>query len=179
MDIGMFYWLATEAEVEGFGFSFDLLESNIINLAITIGVVVYFVGGLLKNILAERRSAIELDIKDAEQRQQQAAEQLADEQQKLAQAQKEAQEILAAAEQNAIAAKEEILSHATQEIERLRESASQDTTTSQERVIAQLRQQVASLALERVEADVKAQLGGNTAAQQKLVDRSIALLGGS
>ena len=178
MDIGMFYWLATEAESAGFGFSFDLLESNVINLAITIGVLVYFVGGLLKGILAERRTTIEAEIKDAEQRQQRAAEQLADEQQKLAQAQKEAQDILATAKESAAAAKAEILAHATQEIERLRESASSDTTSSQERAIAQLRQQVAAMALAQVEAEVKARLA-NEDAQHKLVDRSIALLGGN
>ena len=177
MDAGMFYWLATEAEVEGFGFSFDLLDSNIINLTITIAVLVYFVGGLLKNILSERSSAIEQEIREAEQRQQQAAEKLADEQQKLAQAQQEAQDILAAAQEGAKAAKAEILERATQEIARIQETASQDTTTSQERVITQLRQQVAAMALARVEADIQTRLSGDESAQHKLIDRSIALLG--
>ncbi len=34
----MYYWLATESEAVGFGFQFDLLESNTLNLAVVLAV---------------------------------------------------------------------------------------------------------------------------------------------
>lgn len=184
--MGIFYWLATEAgiaeslesaEKGGFGLNFDIFEANLINLAIVIGLVVYLGRNLLGKILTERRSAIATEIEEAEQRKRQAAEELADEQQKLAQAQAEAERIRGAAEESAKAAKAEILAQAKHEIQRLRESASQDTTSSQERAIAELRQRVAAMALKRVEAEIQSQLNNNDVAQHQLVDRSIALLG--
>jgi F-type H+-transporting ATPase subunit b len=183
MNMGTFYWLAAEAaelaeEAKGFGLNFDLLESNLINLSIVIALVVYFGRGFLGNILTERQSAIATAIKEAEERKRQAATQLADEQQKLAQAQQEAKQIREAAEANAKAAREEILAQATREIQRLRESASQDTTSSQERAALELRQQVAAMALKQVESEILARIGNNQDAQAQLVDRSIALLGG-
>ena len=176
--MGMFYWLATEAEVEGFGFQFDLLESNIINLAITIGVLIYFVGGFMGKIFKERRSTIETQITEAEQRQREAAVALADEQHKLAQAQAEAKKILAAAEENAKAAKEQILAQAILEVQRLEESVSQDTTTRQERLLTELRQRITLMALQQVESELVTRLSDEQI-QQQLVDRSITLLGGN
>lgn len=180
----MFYWLATDAaafaesaESHGFGLNFDILEANLINLAIVIAVLIYFGRGFLGGMLSERRSTIETEIVEAEKRQREAAEKLAGEQQKLEQAKAEAQRIVATAEATAKAAKTEILERAAQEIERIKASASQDQTSSQERAIAELRQQIAAQALKQVEAQLKAQLS-SADAQQRLVDRSIALLGG-
>lgn len=185
--MGMFYWLATEAgvgelaeaaEAGKFGFNFDILETNLINLVIVIGLLIYLGRNFLGKILAERRQTIETEIQEAEQRKREAAEQLADEQQKLAQAQAEAERIRVNATERATAARAEILLQAEQEIQRIREAASQDASSNQERAIAELRQRVTTLALQQVEAQLQAQLQNNAEAQRKLVDRSIALLGG-
>lgn len=175
----MYYWLATESEAAGFGFKFDLLESNIINLVVVLAVLVYFVGGLLKNVLAERSAAIEAELAAAEKRQQDAKRQLEAAQQKLAQSKTEADKILAAARESAEASKANILAAAKKEIERLKQSASQDTTNSQDRAIAELRRRTAELALQQVESQLDSRLSNNDAAQQALFDRSIALLGGN
>ncbi len=174
----MYYWLATESGATGFGFQFDLLESNIINLAVVLAVVVYFVGGLLKKILAERSAAIEAELQAAEKRQKDAKTQLEGAQQKLAQSKTEADKILASAKESAEAAKVSILAAAQKEIERLKQSASQDTTNSQDRAIADLRRSTAEMALQQVESELGNRLKNNDAAQQVLFDRSIALLGG-
>lgn len=167
------------AEAEGFGLNLDILETNVINLAIVVGLVIYFGRGFLGGILEKRKDAISSEIKEAEERQQTASAQLAEEKKKLAEAQEEAKRILAKAEENAKAAKEQILAQGKQEIERMRASASQDTTTSQERAMAELRQRVAELALKQVESELTARLDNNADEQSKLVDRSIALLGGN
>ena len=83
-----FLWLATEEK--GFGFHFDLLESNIVNLAIIISVLVYFGKGILSKTLGERQANIETSIKDVENRVQAAKVALSEAQQKLTEAQAEA-----------------------------------------------------------------------------------------
>ncbi len=167
---------AESAEAGGFGLNFDILETNLINLAIVIAVLVYFGRGFLSKTLGDRRAAIEVAIKDAEKRKKDAAIALADQQQKLAQAQTEAAKIRASAQEAATAAKADILAKAEQDIQRMRETASQDINTEQSRVINELRQRVAALAIQRVEAELPSRL--NDSVQQQLIDRSIAMLVG-
>ncbi len=167
---------AEAAEAGGFGLNFDILETNLINLAIVIGVLVYFGRGFLGKTLGGRREAIETAIKEAEKRRQDAAAALAEQQQKLAQAQAEAEKIRASAQDAASAARAEILAKAEQDIQRMRETASQDLNTEQARIINELRQRVAALAIQRVESELPSRL--NDSVQRQLIDRSIATLVG-
>ncbi|MBD1860660.1 MULTISPECIES: F0F1 ATP synthase subunit B [Trichocoleus] len=169
--------LVEATEEGGFGLNFDILETNLINLAIIIFVLFYFGRKFLGGILTERRSAIETAIQDAEKRQREAASALAGQQQKLAQAQAEAERIRATAEQNAQTAKEAILAQAAQDVEVIQVTGVQGTNADQERAIAELRQRAAALAVQRVESQIGNYL--NDGAQQQLIDRSIALLGGN
>ena len=178
--MGNFSFLATEAahavESGGFGLNFNLLETNLISLSIIIGVLFYFGRKVLGNILGERRSRIEEEIREAEKRQKDAAAALADGQQKLAQAQAEAERIRAEAETSAKTAREAILAQAARDVERLKESAAQDLDTARERAIAELRERVAAMAIQRVESQLRGHL--DDSAQQQLIDRSIANVGG-
>lgn len=178
--MGNFSFLATEAahavESGGFGLNFNLLETNLINLSIIIGVLFYFGRKVLGNILGERRSRIEEEIREAEKRQKDAAAALADAQQKLAQAQAEAERIRAEAETSAKTAREAILAQAARDVERLKESAAQDLDTARDRAIAELRERVAAMAIQRVESQLRGHL--DDSAQQQLIDRSIANVGG-
>lgn len=168
--------MAHAAEEGGFGINFDILEANLINLAILIGVLVYFGRKVLTQTLSERRSRIAEAITEAEQRQRQAAEALADQQQKLAQAQAEAERIRKSAEESAQKAKEAILAQAAQDVENLKKTAGQELQTEIERANAELRQRVAALAMQRVENQLQSIL--DESAQQRLIDRSIASVGG-
>lgn len=175
-------WLLAEAGAEaaeegGFGINADILEANLVNLLIVIGLLVYFGRGFLGKILSDRRSAIETAIKEAEERRQQAASALAEEQQKLAQAQQEATRIRAAAEERAAATKAAILEQSERDIQRLRESVSQDVDAERARAIAELRQRVTALALQKAESELPAHL--NDDVQRGIIDRSIAMLGGA
>jgi F-type H+-transporting ATPase subunit b len=166
------------AEVEsGFGFKLDILESNLINLIILIGVLFYYGSKVVGNILNERKTKIAQRIQEVEQEQKQAAATLAEEQQKLAQAQATAKNIVQEAETNGQKAKEAILAKGQQEVERLKATAAQDLQSEQEKAIAELRQRVAALAVERAESRLQEML--NEEAQQTLIDRSISQLGGS
>jgi len=84
--------------------------------------------------------------------------------------------IRAAAEETAKKAKEAILAQAAQDVERMRATAGQELEAERERAIAQLRSAVVSLALAKVESQLKTSL--DDSAQHQLIDRSIALLGG-
>ncbi|XWK86502.1 MAG: F0F1 ATP synthase subunit B [Phormidium sp.] len=177
-----FLLLATEAHSEaaesgGFGLNFNLFETNLINLAILIGVLFYLGRNIVTNILTERKKGILEAIAEAETRQRQAAEALADQQQKLAQAQAEAERIRKEAQTTGQAAKESILAQAVKDEENLRKKASEDLNTETERVVAELRRIVTELAIQKVESQLTSIL--DESAQQELVNNSIALLGGN
>ncbi len=163
-------------EEGGVGLNFDILETNLINLAIIIGVLFYFGRKFIGKILDTRKTDIETAILDAEQRKREAAAALAEQQQKLALAKEEAQTILANAAQTATRTKEEILAQAEADVARMQATAAQDVSSQQARVMRELRQRVATLALERSEAELPNRL--NDDVQRRLVDASIAMLEG-
>ena len=173
--LGTVLLLATESE-GGFGLNSDILETNIVNLGLLIGILFYFGRKVLTNTLNERRSNIEKTIVEAETKAKEAAIALSEVQQKLTQAQAEAQSILKTAEDNAKASREAILAQATEDVQRLKETAARDLNTERDRAIAQLRQQVVAMSLQKVESELQTGVAEDT--QQKLIDSSIALLGG-
>ena len=168
-------WGLLASETKGFGLNLDIFEANLINLAIVIGVLVYFGKDFLGGKLKERRDAIEQAITEAEARQKKASASLAEQQQKLQMAKKEAERIKAEAQTNAEAARAAVLAQSEKDIERLRAAASQDLTSQQERVMQELRQRVSAMALEKVRSRLPEVLNDET--QSKLVDQSIAQLG--
>lgn len=171
---------ASEVESElaggGFGLNSDILETNLFNLLIIIGVLFYFGRGFLGNILSERRARIETAIREAEDRVKKAEAALSEGQKKLAQAQDEAKRIRAAAEENAKAARESILARAATDVERMRADAAKDLDSERERVNKELQARVAAMALQQVESQLKERL--DDYAQNQLIDRSIAMVGG-
>jgi F-type H+-transporting ATPase subunit b len=177
-NMGNFLLLATEhSEMAegGFGLNLDILETNLINLVLLIGILFYFGRKVLTNILNERRSNIESVIQDAECRLKQAQTALAQVQEQLTQAQAEAERITQVAEEKAQAAREAILARATLDVERLKETAAADLNAETERAISQLRQQVVAMALKKAEAQLQTGIADD--AQQILIERSIAQLG--
>lgn len=171
--------LATEAAEHGehgFGLNLDLFETNLINLSIIITLLVVVGRKVVGGILSERQAKIEAAIKDAEQRKQSAVSALAEQQQKLAQAKADAKTILANAQERAEKSKQAILAKADADVAQLKAAADADMGAQQEKAIAELRQRVTELAL----ADVSRQLsqGVDDATQQRLIDNSIAMLGG-
>jgi F-type H+-transporting ATPase subunit b len=101
---------------------------------------------------------------------------LAEQQQKLAQAQEEAQKILADAEQAAIRSREAILAQSQVDVERMKATAAQDLTSQETRAMRELQQRIAAMAIERSEAELPNRL--NDEVQRRLVDASIAMIGG-
>jgi F-type H+-transporting ATPase subunit b len=171
--------LATVEEMEhsGFGLNTNLLETNLFNLLIIIGLLVYAGRNFLGKMLSERKTAIEAEFQELEARRKAAAAALAQEQQKLAQSKLEAERILSKAQESAAMTRETILAQASADVTRMKAAAVQDLNAEQERVIAQLRQQVVSQALEQAVVQMQSRL--DASAQSQIVDQSLALLGGS
>jgi len=166
--------LLATIEAKSFGLNPDLLETNLFNIVIFVGVLVYLGRGVVSKILTERRQKIETQIGEAEQRKQRAMEQLAQEQQKLAQAQATCEAIRKKAEADAMAAREAILATTQGEIDRLKAQAEQEIASERGRVELLLKQEI----VERALAEVRAYLdrGLSEQQQQQLIERSIALL---
>lgn len=89
----------------GFGINTNILETNLINLSVVIGVVVSFVGGNLTAILDDRKKTIVNNLQEATQRALEAQEKLNLARTQLESAKKKAQEI-----------RQEGVTRATQEI---------------------------------------------------------------
>jgi F-type H+-transporting ATPase subunit b len=89
----------------GFGINTDIFETNIINLAVVIAIVVSFVGNNLTAVLDDRKKTILNNLQEATQRALEAEEKLNQARTQLELAKKKAQEIRA-----------EGVSRATQEI---------------------------------------------------------------
>lgn len=117
-----FFYLATEKASGGFGLNLNILGSNLINLVLIITFLVIYGGKFLGNILTERRTKIEAEIKEAEALELKAASALAQGQQNLTQAQTKAKQIKADAGVNAERVKKEILAQGEKEIERMKVS---------------------------------------------------------
>jgi F-type H+-transporting ATPase subunit b len=89
----------------GFGFNTNVFETNIINLAAVVGIVVSFVGKNLSSLLEDRKNTIVKNLQEANQRAIEAEEKLTAARAQLEIAKKKAQEI-----------REEGILRATQEI---------------------------------------------------------------
>lgn len=168
--------LAEGAEHSGIGLNTNIFETNLINLAIIITVLFVFGRKVLGNTLKTRRENIETAIKSAEERAANAAKQLKVAEEKLTQAQVEANRIKADAENSAKAAGEAILVQAAADVEKMQAAGAADLNAELERVISQLRQKVVAQALQKAEAQLKAGIAED--AQIRIIDRSIAQLGG-
>jgi F-type H+-transporting ATPase subunit b len=77
----------------GFGINTNILETNIINLAAVVGIVVTFVGNNLSALLDERKKTILSNLEEANQRALDAQEKLNKAKEQLEAAKKKAQEI--------------------------------------------------------------------------------------
>jgi len=159
----------------GFGLNFNPFETNIINLAIVIAGLVYFLKGFLGGILERRRSAILSDLKDAEERLATATTSLADAQKGLAEAQMRAESIRSEGQSRAEAIRMESEKRTVEEMARMKQDSASDLDAEAARVSDQLRREAARLAIEKALTALSGKL--DSEAQAKLIDQSIQSLG--
>ena len=159
----------------GFGINTNILDTNLINLVIVIGVLVWFLRGFLGGMLERRRSAILAELKDAEDRLSQASAALAQAQKDLAAAQIKAEHIRADGKARAAAIRLDSEKRTIEEMARLRQDAVADLNAEAARVTDLLRREAARQAIEKALKILPTKLDDK--AQASLLDQSIANLG--
>jgi F-type H+-transporting ATPase subunit b len=101
----------------------------------------------LANIMAQRKARIVAGLADADQARKDRDGAVADRDQVMADARREAQALIAVAQKSAQELREADIAATREEMGRLREKASADITAERDRALADLRAQVADLAL--------------------------------
>ena len=159
----------------GFGLNTNVFDTNIINLAIVIAGLVYFLRGFLGGILERRRAAILADLKDAEERLATATTAVAAAQKELTEAQAKAERISADGQSRAQAIRLESERRTVEEMARIKQDSASDLESEAARVSDQLRREAARLAIEQAMATLPGRL--DASAQARLIDQSIQSLG--
>jgi len=161
---------------EGVSLNTDIFEANLINLILLGGGLFYLLSGALSESLSERQQKILGAIQESEERLQEATTRLTESETQLAQAQMVIESIKTDAQQTASQVKSTILTDGKSEIERLTATAKAQIGTIEARVRKQISDYVATLALQRITAQLEGKL--NPSLQQKIIDRNISKLAG-
>ena len=151
--------------------NFNLLETNLVNLAIVIGVLFWFLRGFLGGILERRRSAILQDLQDAEARLKTATEELTKAQSELAAAQQKAEQIRVDGQKRAAAIRAEGEKRTISVMASIKQGASADADAEASRIKDALRREAALAAIDKVLTDLPGRL--DDAAQSQLIDSTI------
>jgi F-type H+-transporting ATPase subunit b len=159
----------------GFGLNLNILDTNLINLVIVIGVLVWFLRGFLGGMLERRRQTILTELNDAEMRLQAANDALVQAQQDLAAAQQKAEQIRADGQARAEAVRSDSERRTIEDMARLKQDAVADLNAEAARVTDLLRREAARQAIEKALATLAGKL--DVAAQARLIDQSINTLG--
>ena len=125
-------------------------------------------GKTLSNMLSSRRTRIEQGLKDAEQAKTDRANAQTERTETLAEARREARELLERAQKVAQETRDADIAATKAELERLRERATADIEAEKLRAIADLRSEVADLALAAAGKVVGSSMTGET--QRRLVE---------
>lgn len=159
----------------GFGLNLNLIDTNLINLIIVIGVLIWFLKGFLGGMLQRRRDAILAELSDAEERLNLAGASLSEAQGNLAAAQQKAEQIRADGKLRAEAVRADIERRTIEEMARIKQEATADLNAEASRVNDLLRREAARQAIAKALAELPAKL--NSEAQLRLIDQSIKTLG--
>jgi F-type H+-transporting ATPase subunit b len=159
----------------GFGLNLNPFDTNIINLAIVIAGLVWFLRGFLGGILERRRTAILADLEDAEARLATATTALEEARKGLAAAQEKAEQIRVDGKARADAIRLESSSRTADEVARVRQGAMADLDNEAARVGESLRREAARAAIEKALASLPGKLDKDS--QARLIEQSIQTLG--
>ena len=161
-------------EEEGFGFNGDIIETNLINLAVVIGLLFYLGRGLLSNLLSNREESILKSIRDADERFKEATERLQQAKEEYNQAKIQADAIRAQSETTAKEIEISLIDLVSQDTQRLIDIKQATISFEEEKALTEVRQQVIALALQKALAESKNRL--NNRLQKRVTRLNIGLL---
>ena len=141
-----------------FGFNGNILETNIINLAVVIGIVVSFGGDALRSLLENRKQTIFSSLQEADFRAEEAKEKLSKAKSQLSLFQKKASEIRQQASATAEQEKNQGIQQTQEDAQRLERVKQETLQMQQQKTISQISQQVVLFALDQVRDKLKNRL---------------------
>ena len=156
---------------DGFGLNLNLFETNVINWAVVIFGLYKFLPGFLGKMLQKRREGILLELKDAEDRLQNANTAFEKAKADLSLAKEKAEKIKADSLKRSEAIRMESEKKAIEEMARIKQSAISDESSEASRAISQLRKEAVELAIKKALDSLPNKL--DQATQENLVTQSI------
>ena len=159
-----------------FGINTNILETNIINLAVVIGFLVYVGGDVLTSTLETRKELILKSLKDAEEKFQKTELDLAKAKEELALASNKADEIRVQSKKTLVERNSFLVERASNDIKRLEESQEITIRLEEEKVLKQLCSQFSQLALSEAVLKVRKRLSKDLLLQRQIIDVNISLL---
>ena len=153
----------------GFGINTNILETNVINLAVVIAIVISFVGDALRELLETRKQKIFDNISLADARVQEMEQRVRDAKAQLEKAKKRASQIR---EQGILTAKQEkdlCISQAEMEAARLKQLKDDSIRLQQQKAIQSISQQIVTLSVQQAYEHLKPRK--RTKAFQRWVNR--------
>mgnify|MGYP000247413072 CR=1 FL=1 len=160
----------------GFAINTNILETNIINLTVVVGVVVTFGGDALRSLLANRKEAILSTMQEAEQKAKDAQAQLEEAKQALVAAKSKAEEIRKQSVVTSETEKMQILKQTEEDTKRLELTKQEVIQLQQQTALQKLSQQVVKLALTQVEERIAKQRRSDSSFQRSITNFHIVLL---
>ena len=152
---------------QGFGVNTNLLETNVLNLAVVVGVVIKVVGDSLRSLLDQRRQSILSTLREADLKAKEAKERLEAAQRTLEEARLRVQEI----RMQTVQAIEREKSIAQKQLEgdlnRLRDRRDQAIQLERQRTIQLISNQISNLALDSAENILLNALGSQSSSGSK------------
>ena len=135
---------------EHFGFNTNLLETNVLNLAVVLAVVVTYVGDAIRGLLANRKQNILNNFQEADQRASEAQERLNQARAQLDQAQSKAKQIREQALVTIEQEKNQVVRQNQEDIKRLGVVQQETLQFEQQKAQNELAQKLVRLALHQV-----------------------------
>jgi len=169
--------LIISEHTKGYSLNTDILDTNIINLTIFVGALVYFGRPVLGNILSDRQEKIFSAIQEAETKLEDANKRLAEAEKQLQQTQSVIEQIKKDAEITADKIRNSLIAQGKADTQRLLASSQASIKSKENDIKKQIQKEIVSLALKRVTMQLKSQVNDNV--KLNITDKSIAMLGGS
>nr|YP_009183890.1 ATP synthase CF0 subunit I [Woodwardia unigemmata]ALN96661.1 ATP synthase CF0 subunit I [Woodwardia unigemmata] len=155
------------------GLNTNILEINLINLILVLGILFYYGKGVLINFLENRERTILNTIRDAEERHEEAAKKLLKARIRLQQAKVKADEIRINGLTQMDREQRDLVDAADEGLKGLEDSKNYAIRFEKQRAIEQVRQQVSRLASERALESLKSRLDNQL--HLRMVDYNIGL----
>ena len=172
--LAIFAATATTTAPEAAGLSINLFWVIVaaLNFIVFLSLIWRFGFDPIANILAERKARIDQGLADAEQARRDLDASTAEHAQVIADARRQAQALIAAAQKSAQDLRDADIAATREELERLRVKAAADIAAERDRALADLRAQVADLALSAAGVVVGETM--TDARQRRLVEEFLA-----